>query len=385
MRSFSCLLCVVLSCAGCAKISNFPPAATVLPGDTISIEYTCKTPDGELAATTDKTVAENPSQSFSSLFAPLNNYLPACEKVPDPKQCPPLNPKMGYEEMLEKLIARQASGAPYNRLQVIPIAGELIPGVSGGDRYLLLNRAIKQDRVESMSIERFEGVYGATPVIGIKFDSPKQPGISVTVDSMEGDEVTILSSAEPGTVLPSPFGPQVVTQARETLEFRIDSTVGDIIRSSGMVGKVSKVDNETIEIDYGHSSGFIPLTCEVTFKPLSSPDGLGWYDNPEDAKEESRRTGKPLLIHLHDQWSKPCREYLAKVLPDPKVIDALNGYVRVRINSFNQLETLAQYGVTTLPTILLYDSHGALKSTITGLTTAEKLAEELQKNQVDTK
>lgn len=382
MRSFLSLflslLGIVLIFSGCAKPS-LTSSATVKAGENISIEYTCKTSDGKLAATTDKT-RENPPQTFSPLYTPLNNYLPACEKVPLPQQYPPLHPRMGYEEMLEKLIARQAADAPLDTPQDISISGELIPGISGSDRYLLLNRTFKKQRLETMPIATFEGQFGATPVIGIKYDSQVQPGMSATVENMEGDKVVILYSAAPGTVLPSTFGPQAVTQTGDFLEFRTDATLGAIYRNSGMIGCITRVDDETIEIDYGHSSAFIPLTCEVVFKkPCSSPDGLSWHENIDQAKEESRQTGKPLLVHFHDQWSKPSRQLFAWLLPDPKVIDHLNGFVRVRINSITQPELAKQYKVTTVPSILLYDSQGTLKSTLTGLPTMKTLIEELRK------
>jgi len=380
MRSILYLLGAALAFSGCAK-SPFPSSATVKPGENIAIEYTCKSPDGKLAATSSQTVAEDPGQTFSPLFTPLNNYLPACEGVPGPQAVQPLHPKMGYEEMLEKLIARQAADAPLGTPQNLTIAGELIPGIGGGDRYLQLNRTTRKKRLQSLPVTRFEAAFGATPVVGIRYDSPAQPGMSATVENMEGDRVVILHSAEPGTTLPTHFGRQVVTQTGDTLEFRTDATVGSIIRNSGMIGRISKVDEQTIEIDYGHSSGFVPLTCEVVYQPCSSPDGLDWYDNLELAREESRRSGKPLLIHFHDQWSSPCREFLARVLPDPAVIEAMNGYVRVRINSINRPELAKQYSVTTVPAILLYDRQGTLKGTITDLPKVEKLVEELRKVQ----
>jgi len=384
MRSFICLLGVTLALSGCARPA-FLPSAKVKAGENISFAYTCKAPDGKLAATSVKAVAENPEQSFSPLFAPLNNYLSACEKVPPPGHYPPLHLKMGYEERLEKLIVRQAADAPLGAPQTISVAGELIPGIDDGDRFLLLNRTISEERLQSMPVDRFESVFGATPVIGIKYDSRIEPGISATVEKMEGDEVVILKSAEPGTILPSHFGPRTVTQTDDTLELRTDATIGDITRTSGLTGRISKVDDEIIEIDYGHSSAFIPLTCEVAFAPCSSTDGLDWTEDLDQAKKQMRQSGKPLLIHFHDQWSSPCRELLAKVLPDPKVIDATSGYVRARINSINKLKTLKLYGVSTVPTIQLYDSQGNLKSTITGLTAAEKLVEELRKIQPDMK
>jgi hypothetical protein len=384
MRSFFSLLGVVFTFTGCTHAS-FTPLATVKSGENISFEYTCKSTDGKLAATSYKTVAEDPSRALSPLFVRLKTYLPACEMVPAPQQASPLHPRMCFEEMLEILIARQAENTPFYTEQNITIDGELIPGISGGDRYFLLSRTTKMDRQETLPIKGFKEKFGATPVIGIKYDSPAEPGMSATVENMEGDNVVILNSVEPGTVLPSHFGREIVTQIGNTIENRTDATTGAIIRSGGMIGKVSKVDDETIEIDYGHSSGFVPLTCAVVFKPFTIPEGMDWYDNLELAKEESRQSGKPLLVHFHDQWSSPNREFLAKVLPDPKVIDSLNGFIRVRINSVNKLATLKLYGVTTVPTIQLYDSKGNLKKTLTGLPTAEKLTEEMRNVQADAK
>ncbi len=383
MRFFCCLLGIIISSFGCTSTSQ-PLIKTVNPGENVSFEYICKTSDGKLAATSDRTVIENTVQAPSPLFAPLNNYLPPCEEVPIPQQNKPLHPKMPFEEMLEKLIANQSANAPYNTAQNITIAGELVPGISESDRYLILNRTYKKNRHETIPIKSFEEIYGITPIIGVKYDSP-QPGISATVENIEDDNVTILTSAEPGTVLSSHFGRQVVIQTGDNLEFRTDAVVGDIIRSGGMIGKVSKVDNDTIEIDYGHSSGFLPLTCKVVYKPCSSPDGLNWHENLDQAKEESRQTGKPLLVHFHDQWSKPGRELLARILPEPSIIDAMNRYVRVRINVTSQPELTKLYKVTTVPTIQLYNNQGTLKSTISSLPKVKKLEEELLKVEADTK
>lgn len=380
MRSFICLLGVILALTGCARPDS-PPSAKVTAGEHIAFSYTCKTSDGALAATSVKAVAEDPGQTFSPLFAPLNNYLPACEPVPAPGENPPLHPRMGYEERLEKLIARQAAGAPLGIPRTISIDGEVVPGVQGDERYLQLNRIIRDERLQTMGVDQFESLFGAAPVIGIVYNSRVEPGISATVEKMEGDEVVIVKSAEPGTILPSHFGPRTVTQTHDTLEYRTIAAVGDITRTSGLTGRVSRVDDETIEIDYGHSSAFLPLTCEVEFSPCSSPDGLEWTQDPDRAREQMAQSGKPLLIHFHDHWSSPCRELYNTVLPDPEVIDALEGFVRLRVNTINRPDLTKLHRVSTVPSILIYDNQGNLKSTVTNLPKAKKLVEELRKVQ----
>ena len=372
---------VVLLCAltlSACTAASLSPRRPVMAGERILIDYTCRTADGALAATSSKATAEDQALPHSPLFAPLNNYLPASETAPNSQQSPQLSHTMCFEEMLEMLLARQAVGAPLDTPQTFAIEGELIPGISGGDRYLTMNRSFQKKRRVTIPTGRFEEKFKTPPVPG-KTIAMREPGLSVTVEAVDGDKAVFLYNAEPGAVLPSPFGPGIITQTTDAFEVKTDAKVGTIIRSGGMIGKITGIDETSFVVDYGHSSGFTPLTCEVVFKPFASPDGQDWYDNINQAREESRRTGRPLLIHFHDQWDSASRTFLATILPDPKVVAATSGYIRVRINSLDRISMLREYQLVTMPSVLIFDSEGKELQRFIGPSKADEFADGLKK------
>ncbi|MBV5305323.1 MAG: thioredoxin family protein [Desulfobulbaceae bacterium] len=370
------LLCsLVLS--GCTTAS-VATRQQIQPGERIYIDYTCRTASGELAATSRKETAEDKTLAHSPLFAALNNYLPANELVPDPQQLPPLTPTMCFEEMLELLLARQAAGAPIKTPQTLTVEGELIPGLSSGDRYLSMNRSFQKKRRVTIPIHKFEESFKSSPLIG-KTIATTEPGMSVTVEAIDGDKVNLRYSAEPGAAFPSPFGPGIITQTEDSFDIKTDAKENTILRSGSMIGKITGVDENSFVVDYGHSTAFTPLTCEVVFQPLNGTAGLSWLDNLDQAKEESRRTGKPLMVHFHDQWNSANRTLLATILPDPRVVAAADGYVRVRMNTLDRITMLRDYRVATIPAILIFDSQGNELQRFIGVPKVDEFVDGLEK------
>lgn len=377
MRFLPAALLGGLLLSGCGAVFN-APQHQVQTGERIMIDYTCRTASGELAATSRKETAEDKTLAHSPLFATLNTYLPASERVPDPRQFPPLTPAMCFEEMLELLLARQAAGATMDTPLTISVNGELISGLSGGDRYLTMNRSFQKKRRVTIPIHKFEKSFKSSPVIGMTM-ATGETGLSVTVEAIDGDKTTICYSAEPGAVLSTPFGPGIITQTADTFEIKTDVKADAIVRSGGTTGRITGVDDTSFVVDYGHSSAFTPLTCEMVFKPFTGSDGLSWHDNLDAAKEESWRTGKPLLVHFHDQWNSPGRSLVATILPDPRVTAATSGFVRARIDALGRLTMLREYRLATIPAILVFDSEGTELQRFIGPPKADELAEELEK------
>lgn len=363
---------------GCAGQGTIPQTA-MKGGEWINIEYTCRTPSGELAATSLSDVAEDASIAHSPLFSTLNNYLPAIETVPLPQEeAKPLAKTMCFEEMVELLLARQALGASINTTHHIVLDGELIPGISGGDRYLTMNLAYLTDRKKTVPLAEFKESFKSVPVPGKRYDS-EIAGLTAVVNALEGENVIMTYDAASGTFLPSPFGNEMITQIGDNLEFRTDTKTGLLVRSGPAIGNVTEVNDSTFVIDYGHSFGFTPLTCETVFRPYTSPDGQNWYNNLNIAAEESKKSGKLMLVHFHDQWSGPSRSFLTKILPDPKVIAATRGYIRVQINTVNRLSLLQKYEVTTFPSVLVMDSQTRILKKYSGLPDVNQFANGLQK------
>jgi hypothetical protein len=372
-------LCFLTFC-GCASQNNAPhPLLT--GGEWINIEYTCTTPNGELAATSRRDTAEDTTLPHSPLFNTLNTYLPASEIVPLPQDAAiPLTKTMCFEEMLELLLARQSLGSAIDTPQSLTLHGELIPNITGGDRFLTMNLAYQTDRKVTIPLTEFQESFKTAPETGKQYHTITT-GLSAVVDAVDGDNVIMTYSAAPGTFLPSPFGPESITQIGDKLEFKTDTKKGTLVHSGPAIGMVTTVNDTTFTIDYGHSFGFTPLTCEVVFRPYSSPDGQKWLNNFNEAAEESNKTGSPMLVHFHDQWSGPNKTFLTEILPDPKVTDTTSRYIRVQVNTVNHPQLLLKYDVTIIPTVLIIDSHGKILKKISGLPAVDEFADVLKKIQ----
>jgi FKBP-type peptidyl-prolyl cis-trans isomerase 2 len=345
-------------------------------GERIHIDYTCRTPDGKLAATSIKDEAEDKSTGHSSIFKKQPHYLPADRTVPKPKSSPNISHTMSFEEMLEQLLARESLGAPLSQPLSLTISGELIPNIDGDDRYLALNRSYNQRREITTSRSKFEMIQKTAPVVGKQINTGK-PGLTAVVTAVDGDAVTLKYSAEPEATSNSFFGPETISQDNEFLKIQTNPQLNTLLRSGDAIGKISKVNDKTYVIDYGHSFGFTPLTCDVVYRPFTSPDGLNWHHELQTAKEESSQTGTPLLILFHDLWNAPCRTFISEILPNPQVVKAMRGFVHARINAREFPELLQQYNVPDVPTILIFDNQGKLLQGFTGLPETDKLASTL--------
>jgi thioredoxin-like negative regulator of GroEL len=97
------------------------------------------------------------------------------------------------------------------------------------------------------------------------------------------------------------------------------------------------------------------------------------------AKNESRQSGKPLFIHFHDQWSGPNRKFISEVLPAPKVVAALGPYIRVQVNTTINISMLQEYGITTIPSVLILDSEGKELQRFIGVPKVEEFTDGLEK------
>jgi hypothetical protein len=172
---------------------------------------------------------------------------------------------MSFEQMLELLLAREALGAPLSQPMTLTISGELLPNIDGGDRYLNLNRSYKQQRQITRTRSEFEIIQKNTPEVG-KLAKTGIPGLEAVVIAVDGDIITMKLSAEPGSTRNSFFGPEtIISQDDEFLEIRTNPQLNTLLRSGDTIGKITEVNDKTYVIDYGHSFGFTPLSCEVVY------------------------------------------------------------------------------------------------------------------------
>jgi hypothetical protein len=98
------------------------------------------------------------------------------------------------------------------------------------------------------------------------------PLIPGKVASVSENEVLIRFSVKPGSVVDTPFGKGTIRETEKSYEIVIDATVGRLVRTHGLVGRISEVKDRMFTIDYGHPFGGQTLMCDVKVVPAPPAD-----------------------------------------------------------------------------------------------------------------
>lgn len=97
----------------------------------------------------------------------------------------------------------------------------------------------------------------------------------------------------------------------------------------------------------------------------------GWLHDLDAGVDAADASGKPIFVLYTADWCPPCRELKRNVLSDPH-IDAFlrQNYVRVKMDLTNRrgpdARTASEFGITGIPTVILYDRRGVEIDRVTG-------------------
>jgi len=88
----------------------------------------------------------------------------------------------------------------------------------------------------------------------------------------------------------------------------------------------------------------------------------------EIAIEDAASKKKPLVVEFYATWCKPCRHFEEKILPDPRVQDALQGmeFVRYDIDGTTGRNAYDRCGAKGVPTVVGIDRDGRVRLLKTG-------------------
>ena len=110
---------------------------------------------------------------------------------------------------------------------------------------------------------------------------------------------------------------------------------------------------------------------------LSLDLGSGdWQENLATGLNTAQATGKPALVLFTADWCPPCRELKRGVLKDPKVLAGLEKrFVLVKVDLSDRQGPNAglaqQFGVGSIPTIIVFNPQGREVKRVTGGKTLE--------------
>lgn len=260
----SMVLCALLFQTACA-VNGRSPAAHV--DDTVSADYVCRLEDGSLVATTVADVAVSSDTSLSPLFYPRGVYKPA-EIVVKPSSgvhAPALSESV--EAVIEEKLAFHLAGVTAGNRRAIELEIPPDPRRAGRERFISLNRRRTVYKSQQVAENRFRYLYGTMPEKGLEFDY--RSGFKGRIEDAEAGVIRYQVRAIDTMRFATPFGPARIVEKDDYYNVLIDATVGSLVRSGPLVGKIVEVDERQFTLDYGHPFGFEPLQCELAVRKVN--------------------------------------------------------------------------------------------------------------------
>jgi FKBP-type peptidyl-prolyl cis-trans isomerase 2 len=237
----------------------------IKPGDKVGIQFTCRFPSGEIAASTSTAVTKDSSLRKSAVFVPRSTDDPlevtagqsgAAKSFPFP--------------FLDEIVARIAASLPGvtpGKARTIEIRSERPADVPEKEQFLELARIRQRSKEIRMTADEYKSRTGKRPEVGAEY--VVDPVIPAKVASVSENEVVIRSSAQPGSVVDTPFGKATILENGNQIEIVIDVTKDNLVRMGPVVGRISDVQDKMFTMDFGNPFGGEPLKCEVKAERVS--------------------------------------------------------------------------------------------------------------------
>ncbi len=101
----------------------------------------------------------------------------------------------------------------------------------------------------------------------------------------------------------------------------------------------------------------------------------------DEALSLAESQGKPVMVKFHADWCHFCRKMDRETFTDSNVKNVLNDFITVKVDveSKEGMVYARQFGVTALPTIVMFDKSGKKTYHQTGFHSAEQLEKILNK------
>lgn len=107
-----------------------------------------------------------------------------------------------------------------------------------------------------------------------------------------------------------------------------------------------------------------PVTPQVP----AAPQSISWRASYRKAWDESKATGKPMLINISAKWCLACRTLEQQTLNQPQVQQMVNeNFIAVQLDADAHRDLVQSFRVTGLPTCLVVAPDLTIEDRIIGM------------------
>ena len=258
IKRAACMSIMALSLSGCSTVAA---KQVVKAGDQVGLQFTCRFPDGSLAASTDPAVADNPKILKSPVFMVRNDQEPV--RITAGERLKAKDPRfiMTFEYAVADRLADSVVGMHFGEKRSVTVSAERMPDRPGESSTLKLVAVRKYPKEMRFSPEEFTGRAGYAPAVGKEYNyDPDVPGKVISVSETE---VVVGFTAMSGAIVETPFGKGTIRELPDRYEIVLEVKEGRLVRSANLVGVVTSVNDSTFAVDFGHPFGGKTLSCEL--------------------------------------------------------------------------------------------------------------------------
>lgn len=106
------------------------------------------------------------------------------------------------------------------------------------------------------------------------------------------------------------------------------------------------------------TSFFVLLFAVSAFSQANPASAIQWQTNYKTALKAAQKSGKPILIKFNAEWCLNCDTMEKTLWSKPEISRLSKEFVSVSVDYARDRETVARFGVSSIPHVIVADSWG---------------------------